>query len=147
MSPPDTDELHSTDDLSQHISEKELHGKLGWLKGFSETKSEEYGSPPTGEDALFSQYLHSRSPSCFSAQGVGGHHKADGVHLADLIDQNTAKPKNIPVTTNKPRITLRIHPPKPGPKPKVLLRLSQPKQALAQKSACQGTKNCKRQRT
>jgi hypothetical protein len=117
------------------------------LKELPETNSDEHESPVFGEDALFSQYLLSRSPSCFSAQGMGSNHDSDGgiysqrvtpvdiclcpeedPHLADLIDPNTANPKNIPVKTNKPRMTLRIRQPKPGPKPKVLLRLSQPKQ-------------------
>ena len=61
-------------------------------------------------------------------------HKEGALHPADLIHQDTAKPKKVPVKTTKPRITLRLRQPKPGPKPKVLLRLSQPKQILAQKS-------------
>ena len=107
--------------------------------------------------------VSSRSPSCFSVQGIGGHHDSDGgiysqivttgdvclcaeedPYPADLIDQNTAKPENIPVKTNKPRITLRVRPPKPGPQPKVLLRLSQPKKAPAQRSVRQGIKNRRR---
>ena len=68
MSPSDTDELHSIDDLclSQNVLQKELYSELGWLRDFSETKSDEHGSPLPGEDALFSQYLRSRSPSYFS---------------------------------------------------------------------------------
>ena len=168
MSPPDTDELHSMDDLclSQNVLHTELHSELGSLRDLSETKSNEHGSPLPGQDALFSQYLRSRSPSCFSAQGIGGHHNIDGgIHSqivtpsdicldteedsnpAALIDQNTAQPKNIPVMTNKPRITLRIRQPKPGPKPKVRLRLSQPKQVPGQRSVRQGIKYRRRQRT
>ncbi|KAK3166745.1 hypothetical protein OEA41_009870 [Lepraria neglecta] len=168
MSPPDTDGLHSMDDLclSQNVLQKELHNELGSLRDLSETKPDEHGSPLPGKDALFSQYLRSRSPSCFSAQGIGGHHNInggthsqtvtpsdiclyteEGPYPAALIDQNAAKPKNIPVMTNKPRIILRIRQPKPGPKPKVRLRLSQPKQTPGQRSVRQGIKNRRRQRT
>lgn len=168
MLPPDTGELHSMDDLclSQDILQKELHSEFKWLRGLPEINPDEHKPPLPGEDVLFSQYLRSRSPSCFSAQGIGSNHDSDGrtysqtittsgiclcaeedPHLADLIDQNTAKPENIPVKTTKPRITLRIRQPTPGPKPKVLLRLSQPKQVPAQRSLRPGIKNRRRRRT
>ncbi len=168
MSPPDTDKLHSMDDLclSQNVLQKELHSELEWFPDLPETNPNEHEFQMPGEDALFSQYLRSRSPSHFSAQGIGGNDDGDGgihsqtvtsgdiclcaeedPHPADLIDQNTAKPEHITVKTNKPRITLRIHQPKPGPKPKVLLRLSQPKQAPAQRPLRQGIKNRRRRRT
>ncbi|KAK3167959.1 hypothetical protein OEA41_004405 [Lepraria neglecta] len=145
MSPPDTDELHSVDDLclSQNVLQKELHSELKWLGDLPGTNTDEHESALPGEDALFSQYLRSRSPSYFSVQGIGGNHDSDGgiysqtgtpgdiclcaeedPYPADLIDQKTAKPENIPVKTNRPRIILRIRLSKPGPKPKVLLRLS-----------------------
>ena len=159
MSPPDTDELHSMDTLclNQNFLQKELNSEL---RDLPETNTDEHESSLPGEDALFSQYLHSRSPSCFSIQGIGGNHDSDGgiypqtvnprdiclcaeedPHPADLIDQNAAKPEDIPVKTH---ITLRICQPKPRPKPKVLLRLIQPKQAPAQRSLRQGIKNRRR---
>ncbi|KAL2050471.1 hypothetical protein ABVK25_009305 [Lepraria finkii] len=168
MSPPDTDELYSMDDLclSQDVLQKELYSELEWLRDLPETNTIEHEPPLPGADALFSQYLRSRSPSYFSAQGISGNHDSDrGIYsqsvtpsdiclcaeedpyLADLINQNTVKPENIPVKTNKPRITLRIRQPQPGPKPKVLLQLSQPKQVPAQKSLRQGIKNRRRRRT
>lgn len=129
MSPSDTGVLHSMDDLclSQDALQKELHSELKWLRGLPETNPDEHKPPLPGKDVLFSQYLPTRSPSCFSAQGNGSNHESDkriysqtiipsdiclcaeeDPHLADLIDQITAKPENIPVKTTKPRITLRI---------------------------------------
>ena len=149
----------------QNVLQKELHSELKWLRGLPETNPDEHNPPLPGEDVLFSQYLRSRSPSCFSAQGNASNHDsngriysqtinprniylcAEGPYMADLIDQNTAKPENIPVKTTKPRITLRIRQPTPGPKPKVLLRLSQPKQVPAQRSLRPGIKNRRRRRT
>lgn len=168
MSPPDTGVLHSMDDLclSQDVLQKELHSELKWLRGLPETNPDEHNPPLPGEDVLFSQYLRSRSPSCFSAQGNASNHDSNGriysqtitpsdiylcaeedPHMADLIDQNTAKPEKIPVKTTKPRITLRMRQPTPGPKPRVLLRLSQPKQVPAQRSLRPGIKNRRRRRT
>ena len=167
-SPSDTGVLHSRTDLclSQDVLQKELHSELKWLQSLPETNPDEQRPPLRGEDVLFSQFLRSRSPSCFSAQGSASNHDGDGrtcpptitpsdtyhraeedSHLADLIDQNTAKPKNVPVKTTKPRITLRIRQPALGPKPKVLLRLSQPKQVPAQKSLLPGIKKHGRRRT
>ena len=112
--------------LSQNAVQKELHSELKWLSDLPETNIDEHESPLPGEDPLFSQYLRSRSPSYFSVQGIGGNHDSDGgtysqtvapgdiclcaeedPYPADLIDQNTTKPENIPVKTNKPLITLR----------------------------------------
>ena len=168
MSPPDTDELHSMDDLclSQNVLQKELQSELEFLSDAPEAKSDEHGSPLPGEDVLFSQYLRSRSPSCFSAQSTGGRPNIDGeIHSqtvapsdtclytgedtlpAVLIDRNTANPKNIALKTDRPRVTLRIRSPKPGPKPKVLLRLSQPKRIQAHTVVRQGIKDRNRRRT
>ena len=159
MSPPDTDELQPMDDLSlnQGVLQKELHSEPKWLRDLPETHTPGQKFPLPGEDALFSQYLRSQSPSYFSAQDIGDNYNSnEGIHSptitptdiclgaeedsnpAALIDQNTATPENIPVKTNKLRITLRIRQPKPEPKPKVLLRLSQPKKAPAQRSVRQG---------
>jgi hypothetical protein len=80
MSPPDTDELHSMDGLylRENVPQKELHRELEWLEDLPETNSDKHESPLFGEDALFSQYLRSRSPSCLSAQGMGGNNDSDG---------------------------------------------------------------------
>ena len=143
--------------LSQNFLQKELYSELKRLWDLPETNSDGYESPLPGEDSLFSQYLRSLSPSCFSAQGIGGNHDSDGrIHSqtatlseiclcaeenpypANSIDQNTAKPENILVKTNRPRVTLRIRLPKPGPRPKLLLRLSQPKPAQPQGLSVKG---------
>lgn len=58
---------------------------------------------------------------------------AEGIYLADSIDYDIVKSKMVSIKTKKPCITLRIRQPDPRPKPKKLLRLSQPKQTLAQK--------------
>ena len=168
MSPFDTDELQPMDDLSlsQDVLQKELHSEHKWLRDLPETHTPRQKSPLPGEDALFSQYLRSRSPSYFSTEDIGDNYNSNkGIHSqtitptdiclgaeedsnpAALIDQNTATLENIPVKTNKPRITLRIRQPKPEPKPKVLLRLSQPKKAPAQMSVCKGIKHRRRRRT
>ena len=166
MSPPDTDELHSFDDLclSQDVLQKGLHSEHRWSMDLPETHTHELNSPLPVEDALFSQYLRSRSPSCFSAQGIGENYNSNGETQshsmtpsdtcfgagqdsipAGLIDQDIVKPENTPSKPNKPRITLRIRAPKPEPKPKVLLRLSQPKKAPAK--APQGIRSRRKRQT
>ena len=69
MSPPDTDELHLMDDLclSQNDLQQELHSELEWLRDLPQTNTNTNKSPLPGEDALFSQYLRSQSPSYFCA--------------------------------------------------------------------------------
>ena len=165
MSPPDTDELHSFDalGLSQDVLQRELHSELRWSMDLPETHTHEHKSPLPVKDALFSQYLRSRSPSCFSAQGIGENYNNNGKIQsqsmtlggtssssedsipAGLIDQDPVKPENALSKTNKPRITLRIRPPKPESKPKVLLRLSQPKKAPAQ--VPQGSRSRRKRQT
>ena len=58
-------------------------------------------------------------------------------HLADLINQNSVTLENIPIKAKKPHITLQIRQPESRSKPKVMLRLSQPKPAIPQKSVHQ----------
>ena len=151
MSSPNTDLCRSQDVLHQ-----EVHSERQWLRDLPEGLPHEYESPLPSEEALFSQYVRSRSPSCFSAQGVGGHHNIDGGMDSQIVapidtclyareePHPAATPENIPANTNKPRITLRIRQPKPEPKPKVLLRLSQPKRTTAQRSVRQGVKDRRR---
>ena len=141
-SSPDTDETYSLDGVGPY-------GNISPTRLLEELESNTGKAQNLDDDALFSQYLRSRSPSYFSAKGIGGNDNDGGIylqtvtpgticlsteedlHAVDSIDQNTAKPKSIPVNTSKPRIILRICQPKPPPKPKLLLRLSQPKRALA----------------
>ncbi len=152
-SPPDSDHPSLMVDFGpgQTIQHKDLRDELDWLEDSPETTSDEYKLPMPGEDALFSRYLRSPSPSCSSTKGFGDNNNGsihshtvtpsniclsakEDPHLAGLIDQNTVKPNAVPVKAKTPRITLRIRQPDPRPKPKLLLRLSQPKQALPQKS-------------
>ena len=74
---------------------------------------------------------------------------AEDIHLTESIDYNTIKPENVSIKIKKPRITLRIRQLEPRPKPKKLLRLSQSKQALAQKSSPRkpGVNDRKKERT
>lgn len=53
--------------------------------------------------------------------------------------------EDIVVKTNRLRVTLRIRPPKPGPKPKVVLQLSQPKPAPTSRSLRHWIKKRRRQ--
>lgn len=102
---------------------------------------------------------------CFFAKGISSTDNDEGIHsqivtfddiclftekdfyLTDLMNQNTVKPKTIPVNTSTTCIILWICQLKPSLKLKVLLRLSQSKQASAQRSVSQQMKNCRRQRT
>lgn len=151
-SPPDSDDLSLMDDCcpGETILHKELHDELEWLRDVPETVSDEYKPPLPREDALFSQYLRSRSP-CSSTKGIGDNNNDGGIHShtatlsdvclsteenphpADSIDHNTVQPKSVPIKAKQARITLRLRQPKPKSKPRTLLRLSQPKPALAQK--------------
>lgn len=106
------------------------------------------------EDTVFSQYLRSRSPSCSYTKDTGDSNSDTGSiqshatiprdvclytekqsHLADSMDPSTVDPKDAPIKTKKPRLTLCMRQPEQKPKPKILLRLRQPKQVPgAQKS-------------
>ena len=155
-SSPEVDELCFMNDMSpsEGFQERELHDHLG-MRDWPGTTSNDYKSS-LQDDALFSLYLRSRSPSRSSAKSVC-HDNDDGSihshtitsgdiclsmegdhHLACSIDQNTVKPKDVPIKAKKPHITLRTRQPEPRPKQKVLLRLSQPKQAISQRFVCQG---------
>lgn len=152
-SPPESDHLSLMNDFDpgQIIQHKDLRNELEWPKDSPETTSDEYKLLMQCEDAFFSQYLRSRSPSCSSTKSFDDNNdesihshmmtpsniclsEEENPHLTDSIDQNTVKTKDVPVKAKKPRITLRIRQPDPRPKPKVLLRLSQPKQALPENS-------------
>ena len=174
-SPPDADESYVMGDITptQNFQQKGMHDELEWSRDLPETKSDGSELHSPAEDALFSLYLRSRSSSCSSAKGFhddDDNNKknnngslpsqtvapsdiclstAEDIYLADSIDHGTVKSKMVPIKTKKPRITLRIRQPEPRPKPKKLLRLSQPKQTLAQKSSRRkpGVKDHKKRRT
>ena len=154
-SPPDADASYVIDDASpsENFQQKEMHDELERLRDLSGTQTNKYELPLPAEDPLFSLYLRSRSPSYSPAKGICDQNDdgslpsqtvipgdiclstEEDIHLANSIDHDTPKPENVPIKTKKPRITLRIRQPEPRPKSKKLLRLSQPKQALAQESA------------
>lgn len=155
-SPPDADGFHSMDDiiLSGNFQPIEVHDKPEWLRAFPETNFDGSKTLSPDDSALFSMYLRSRSssPSYLATRSTGNNNINSSIHshtvtlsniclstvqdveLADSNNHNNVQPKNDPIETKKPRITLRMRQPEPRPKPKVLLRLSQPKQALSQKS-------------
>ena len=158
-SPPDVDGLCFRDNMSpsEGSQERELHSHpLRGLRNWLGTASNEYEPPLQDEDALFSLYLRSRSPSCSSAKSVYHNDNDENIHshmitsgdiclsgekdphLACSIDQNTVKPKSVPIKAKGPHIMIRIRQPESRPKPKVLLRLSQPKRAIPQKFVSQG---------
>ena len=173
-SPPDADESYVMGDIipTQNFQRKGIHNKLEWSRDLPETRSNGFELHSPAEDALFSLYLRSRSSSCSSAKDVddddnNNNNNNDGslssqtvtpgdiclstaedIYLADSIDHDIVKSKNIPIKIKKPRITLRIYQPEPRPKSKKLLRLSQPKQTLAQKSSHRkpGVKDRKKRR-
>ena len=97
---------------------------------------------PDGDIALFSQYLRSRSPSCFSTKDIENRNDKNKELETTLpgdtcmpikvepfpahsIDHNAVKAKDAPKKPKRPRITLRVPPPEARPKPKILLRFSQ----------------------
>ncbi len=151
---PDCDHLSLMDDfsLSQPTQHQDLHDEFKLLEDSPETRSNEYKIPAPGDDAPFSQYLRSQSPSSSSStKGFGDNNDRrinshtvnpskiclsteEDPYLAGLIDPNTIESNDVPVKAEKPRITLRIRQPEQRPKSKVLLRLSQPKQPLPKKS-------------
>lgn len=147
-STPDSDNFYLIDDSAPGET---IHRKEVSDEAERSIHSGEYQDLVATEDALFSQYLCSRSPSYFPTEEFGDN--SDGSahsttvnlsriclfaeedpHRVGLIDQNTIESTDVPVKAKKPRIKLRLRQPEPRPKPKVLLRLSQPKQALPPKS-------------
>lgn len=125
---------------SEGSQERELHGHPPrGLRNWPGTASNGYKPPLQDEDALFSLYLRSRSPSCSSAKSVYNENNDENIHLHTItsgdicpsgekdprlacsIDQNTVKPKSVPIKAKRPRIMLRIRQPESRPKPKVLL--------------------------
>lgn len=108
-----------------------------------ETKPNKCELPSPDDDiALFSQYIRSRSPSCFSTKDVENRNdKSTELETtlpgdicmpievepfpAHSIDHNAVKAKDTPKKSKRPRITLRVRPPEVSPKRKILLRFSQ----------------------
>lgn len=149
--PPNSEHLYLMDNFGpgQPTQYQDLHDELEWLKDSNSTTNE-HKLPPPGEGASFSPYLGSQPPLCSSTKDFDDNNDrsfntnmvdpsniclfADGrPQLAGSIVPNTAKPKDSPVKAKKPRITLRMPQREPRPNPKVSLRLSQPKQARAQR--------------
>ena len=137
-SPPDNDEPFLMDEFRRDdiLSKKAPYG-LGRTTTPSRIDKPEL--LPPDEDALFSLYLRSPSPSCSSAEDIGDSNEDSngGIHsqtvtlgdvclstgedpyLPDSIENQTLNPQDVPVKIKKPRVTLRIG----QPKPRILLRL------------------------
>jgi len=147
-SPPDSDDFYLIEDFDpcKTIYQMEVSDKAERSIDFGEKKD-----PVADEDALFSQYLRSRSPSCSSVKGNNDDTRDGSIHfsptgntsniclfaseaLPDSTDHNSIESRSAPPKVRKPRITLRLRQPVPRPKPKVSLRLSQPKRAPAPRS-------------
>lgn len=170
-SPPNSDPLSLADDGSpdETIRQTEVYGELAWARDLLETTSNEDKLSVPDDDALFSQFIYSRSPSCAPEQGTSDDNNndestsshsmdprdvcvyaEDDHHLAKSFDHHTVNSETIPIKAKKPRITLHLRGPNPKPRPKVLLRLSEPKQDLPQKPSRRtkpGVNNRRRRRT
>ena len=92
------------------------------------------------DDALFSLYLRSRSPSCLSGKGemeetaaleTLSSNKVGVPKVAEFdcirsIEQDVIEPPKTLPKVKKPRIILQVRPPETKAKPKIILRLKQP---------------------
>lgn len=152
ISPLDTDVLPSKDDFdfSGNGQQGQSHNTRNWSNCLSETSADGSMLQPD-EDALFAQFLRSRSPSCLRNDTVLEYSKdtAASPHITApqnlclvskdraLFDHHIVDLKN-PVKA-KPRITLRLSQPKPNLRPKTL-RLKQPKRKSNCKLIRQGPK-------
>lgn len=151
-SPPDSDDFYLIEDFDPG---KTIHQKEISDKAERSIDSGEKKDPVADDDALFSQYLRSRSPSCSSVKGINDDTRDGSIHstpagntsniclfapeaLPDPTDHNSIEPRSGAPKVRKPRITLRLRQPVPRPKPKVSLRLSQPKSAPAPRSVRRG---------
>lgn len=134
---PSVDCLLSNEKIQTEEPQKEL---------LAESEHDKRGSLSSQEDALFSLYLRSRSPShCFATEAgndYGSLHRQT-VNPKDVcpfieedspgkssVDFDTARPNNIPTKAKKPRIILRVSKPEERPTHRTSLRLRQPKQQL-----------------
>ena len=82
-SPPDIDELCFMDNMSpsEGSQERELHDHpLRESRNWPGIASNEYKPPLQDEDALFSLYLRSRSPSCSLAKSVYHDNDDESIH-------------------------------------------------------------------
>ena len=144
---PNIDETHLLDSFSQQ--ENILPTSLIGEPEFDPDKVR-----MLADDALFSEFLRSPSPSLCH---IGADHGKDDLrtivpaniclsperdpHLADLATEHIpdVKHKNIP--TKRPCVTLHVRPTKTASKPKVSLRLNPPKRTPKPKSIGRGHKN------
>ena len=150
---PDSEETHSLDGFSQH--ENTLPTSL--LPG---PELDPDKVQVLADDALFSEFLRSPSPS-LSQTGVD-YGKDDlrtsmppqtivpadvcrsperDPHLADLAAERVPDVKHKNIQTKKPCVTLHVRPTKPASQRKVSLRLNPPKRAPKPKSNRRGPKN------
>ncbi len=112
---------------------------------------------PMNDDALFFQYLRSRSPSCLSTTDESDKRNnvniEEGIHLApggnELAIEMSPLPAQLPkdsamqlskCSTSTPKSGVRLRLRQPKPQPKIALRLSRPKKSAARKSARHGHK-------
>ena len=155
---PDTDEIHSLDSFSQQ--ENILPTSL-----IGEPELDPDKAQMLADDALFSEFLRSPSPSLGY---IGDGHGKDDLrtsispqtivpaniclspekdpHLADLAVERIPEVKHKNTQTKRPCVTLHVRPTKPASKPKVSLRLNPPKRAPKPKSIRRGPKNRSSQR-
>lgn len=73
-SPPDVNELSPMNNMSssENSQRRELHDhQLEWLRNLPGTTSDKFMPSLQDEDALFSLYLRSQSPSCSSTKTIG----------------------------------------------------------------------------
>ncbi len=147
----------SASELSLTLGKDGLNGIEGALRvqepklldsrgSFPDDGGDNSGPLFPGEDALFSLFLRSRSPSFSGFEDVNDNSESDharcwslksdvtnpqsngsfaekGSDVLDTIESGTIESEAFPVTTTKPRITLK----ETASPPKVLLRLTQPR--------------------
>ena len=161
-SPPEVEKLYSIDDMnpSDTFQHKDLYDELEWFRDLPTIEPGESKLPDV--NTLFSLHSHPQNPLCSNAQPIGGDDNGNSNNdddddeasqhsrtvaptdiclipeedpcLLDSIDHHIIKSKPVPVSAKRIRITLRMPQREPKRKPKISLRLSQPKQAQAQKA-------------
>jgi len=151
----DGDGFQPIDDIL-HIQQHMLPDRLEPEDSLPVVDDDDSQTSLLDDDALFSLFLRSRSPSSSGSENIDqSNHTisralesissdipsihASAVTSTDLLDtteNGTIESGPIPVT-RKPRVTLRLRPPKEITKPKTKLRLTQPRVNKAKKPTCQ----------
>ena len=150
---PDSDETRSLDSFGQQ--ENILPTSLT-----DELKLDKDKVPMLADEALFSDFLRSPSPSlCDIAADHGKDDLRTSIppltiipadiclfperdpHLAGLVAERILDVKDKNLQTKRPCVTLHVRPTKTASKPKVSLRLNPPKRAPKPKSVRHGPKN------